>query len=69
MFVPLLESEGVIAVFDGVGKDTFLADFDLLRRRGSLVLFGNASGPPPEMKPLTLAPKSLRSKSILSYLY
>lgn len=28
---------GVHAVFDGVGKDTFEIDFELLRRKGTLV--------------------------------
>ena len=32
-------------VYDGVGKDTFLASLDCLRPRGLLVIFGNASGP------------------------
>jgi len=38
---------GISAVFDGVGKDTFLPSLDCLRPRGMLVNFGNASGPPP----------------------
>jgi NADPH2:quinone reductase len=37
--------EGVPVVYDGVGKDTFLASLDSLRPRGLLVSFGNASGP------------------------
>ncbi len=36
---------GVPVVFDGVGKDTFMASLDSLRPRGLLVSFGNASGP------------------------
>lgn len=36
---------GVPVVFDGVGRDTFLASLDSLRVRGLLVTFGNASGP------------------------
>ena len=35
---------GVDAVFDGVGKATFEASLDSLRRRGLLVSYGNASG-------------------------
>lgn len=37
--------EGLPVVFDGVGKDTFVASLDCLRPRGLLVSFGNASGP------------------------
>ncbi|KAI0340769.1 NAD-P-binding protein [Trametopsis cervina] len=51
---------GVHAVFDGVGKDTFLANFDLLRRKGTLVAVGNASGPPDPISPLKLSAKNLR---------
>ncbi|QUL36954.1 quinone oxidoreductase [Erythrobacter sp. JK5] len=36
---------GVPVVFDGVGKDTFLASLDSLAPRGLLVSYGNASGP------------------------
>ena len=39
--------QGISAVFDGVGKDTFLPSLDCLRPFGMLVNFGNASGPPP----------------------
>ncbi len=31
-------------VYDGVGKDTFLKSLDCLRPRGTMALFGNASG-------------------------
>jgi NADPH2:quinone reductase len=36
--------EGVSAVFDSVGKATFDAVLQCVRRKGSLVSFGNASG-------------------------
>lgn len=39
--------KGVEAVFDGVGKDTFDGSLAALKIRGSLVLFGAASGPVP----------------------
>ncbi|KAL8283230.1 hypothetical protein RQP46_006008 [Phenoliferia psychrophenolica] len=51
---------GVHAVFDGVGKDTFDADFDILRRKGTLVTLGNASGPVPPFAPLKLGAKNLK---------
>ncbi|WP_433612803.1 quinone oxidoreductase family protein [Prescottella agglutinans] len=43
----LTGGEGVAAVYDGVGKDTFDASLEALRIRGTLVLFGAASGPVP----------------------
>ncbi|KAJ9123501.1 hypothetical protein QFC24_003715 [Naganishia onofrii] len=36
--------EGVSAVFDGVGKDTFDDDLKVVKRKGTVVSFGNASG-------------------------
>lgn len=44
-------------VYDGVGATTFLKGLDLLRPRGTMVTFGNASGPVPEIQPLMLARK------------
>lgn len=45
---------GVAAAFDGVGRDTFDASLASLRRRGTLVLFGAASGPVPPVDPQRL---------------
>ncbi|KAI9827182.1 MAG: NADPH:quinone reductase [Thelocarpon impressellum] len=52
--------EGVIAVFDGVGKDTFEGDLEMLARKGSLVSYGNASGPVPPVTISRLAGKNLK---------
>ena len=41
-------------VYDGVGASTFDASIRLLRPRGMMVTFGNASGPVPPMAPLLL---------------
>ncbi len=43
----LTGGEGVAAVYDGVGKDTFEGSLASLRPRGMLVLFGGASGQVP----------------------
>ncbi|MHA7305803.1 quinone oxidoreductase family protein [Arthrobacter sp. TMN-49] len=43
----LTEGEGVDVVFDGVGKDTFDGSLASLRTRGTMVLFGGASGQVP----------------------
>jgi len=40
----LTNGEGVDAVFDGVGKDTFDNNFKLIKRKGTIVSVGNASG-------------------------
>lgn len=37
--------EGVHAVFDSVGKATFDSSLAVVRRKGTMVSFGNASGP------------------------
>ncbi|KAF7303124.1 USP domain-containing protein [Mycena kentingensis (nom. inval.)] len=51
---------GVDAVFDGVGKDTFDSNFKMLKRKGTLVSVGNASGPVAPMAPIKLVEKNLR---------
>jgi NADPH2:quinone reductase len=43
----LTGGEGVAAVYDGVGRATFEASLASLRRRGTLVLYGQSSGPVP----------------------
>lgn len=43
----LTGGRGVDVVYDGVGKDTFEGSLDALRVRGTLVLFGGASGQVP----------------------
>ncbi|KAK0500765.1 hypothetical protein EDD18DRAFT_1145765 [Armillaria luteobubalina] len=56
----LTNGEGVHAVFDGVGKDTFEDNFKLLRRKGTFVSVGNASGPIAPFSPLKLIEKNLK---------
>ena len=48
---------GVAAVYDGVGKDTFVRSFDVVRPFGALVNYGNASGPVPAFPLILLAQK------------
>jgi NADPH:quinone reductase len=55
----LTGSDGVTAVFDSIGRDTFLKSLEVLRPRGALVAFGQASGSPPTFDPFLLAPKAL----------
>jgi len=51
---------GVSVVYDGVGKNTFKGSVECLRPRGTMVSFGNASGP---LDPLNV-PKDIQSKSL-----
>jgi NADPH2:quinone reductase len=53
----LLGPNAIDVVYDGVGAATFEQGLDLIRPRGMMVTFGNASGPPPEISPLILASK------------
>lgn len=46
---------GVSAVLDGVGKDSWQSSLDSIARRGIMITFGNASGPPPAVTPLELS--------------
>jgi NADPH2:quinone reductase len=51
----ITEGRGVAVAYDSVGKDTFETSLASLKRRGTLVLFGNASGPVPPFDPLRLS--------------
>lgn len=51
----LTDGEGVAAVYDSVGRDTFYASLDALRPHGVMVSFGNASGPVDPFAPAELA--------------
>lgn len=62
--------QGVAAVYDSVGKDTFMGSLDCLRPMGMLVSFGNASGPVPAFEPSILAAKGslfLTRPTLMSY--
>ena len=50
----LTGNRGVKVVYDGVGKDTFERDLNVLSPRGYLVLFGGSSGAVPPFDPLEL---------------
>lgn len=46
---------GVAAVYDSLGKDSFIQSLDCLRRRGTMVTFGNATGLVEPFAPIELA--------------
>lgn len=67
----LTRGAGVAAVYDAVGKDTFMDSLDCLKRLGILVSYGNASGPPPAISPLELAKRGslyLTRPSLFNYI-
>ncbi|WP_446830282.1 quinone oxidoreductase family protein [Candidatus Foliamicus sp.] len=50
-----LSGGGVAAVYDSLGKDSFYQSLDCLRRRGTMVTFGNATGVVEPFAPMELA--------------
>jgi NADPH2:quinone reductase len=50
-----LSAGGVAVVYDSVGRDTFFRSLDCLRKHGTMVTFGNASGPVEPFSPMELA--------------
>jgi len=55
----LTNGEGLNAVYDSVGATTFFKGLKLLRTRGTMVSFGETSGPVPPFDIRLLAPNSL----------
>lgn len=56
----ITQGQGCHAVFSGVGAATFDADLAATRRRGSLVSFGNSSGPVTALDVLRLTPRNVK---------
>ena len=56
----ITNGEGVSVVYDGVGKSTYDKSIECLKLRGTMVSFGNASGP---LDPIIVS-KSLQPKGI-----
>jgi NADPH2:quinone reductase len=62
--------EGVPVVYDSVGKDTFMDSLDCLRPLGSMVIFGQSSGPVAPLDVGLLAAKGslfLTRPSLMNY--
>lgn len=53
----ITDGAGVPVVYDSVGADTWEGSLDCLSRFGTMVSFGNASGPVPPFAPTVLAAK------------
>ena len=65
----LTDGHGVAAVYDGVGKDTFESSLASLRIRGTLALFGAASGkvPPFDLQRLSGAGSLIVTRPTLAH--
>lgn len=50
----ITDGVGADVVYDGVGQATFEEGLDALRQRGTMVLFGQSSGPVPPLDPQVL---------------
>lgn len=50
----ITNNKGVDVVYDSVGKDTFEKSLNCLRKRGYMVLYGQSSGPAPQIDPQIL---------------
>ena len=53
----ITDGAGVNVVYDAIGKDTFMDSLDSLKPLGTMVTFGNASGPVPAIEPGILGAK------------
>ncbi|CAG7941087.1 unnamed protein product [Penicillium nalgiovense] len=51
---------GVDVVYDSVGKDTWEGSLEAVKRKGTIVWFGNASGPVPPLPLAKLTPKCVK---------
>ena len=66
----ITDGEGVSVVYDGVGHDTLEGSLKSLKVRGTMVSFGNASGPLPEINvPKLIQPKGLYLTRPAMHLY
>ena len=66
----ITDGQKLPVVYDGVGKDTFLASLDCLAMRGLMVSFGNASGAPDPLNLQELANRGslyITRPTLLSY--
>ncbi|ELU38041.1 zinc-binding dehydrogenase domain-containing protein [Rhizoctonia solani AG-1 IA] len=64
----LTDGRGVEAIFDGVGASTWEDDFVSIRRKGTIVSYGNASGVVPPFSVLKLGAKNVKVCRVGNYL-
>ncbi|PCD42917.1 hypothetical protein AU210_005441 [Fusarium oxysporum f. sp. radicis-cucumerinum] len=56
----LTKGAGVDVVYDSVGKDTWKGSLEVVKRKGTVVWFGNSSGPIPPLPLQQLSPKCVK---------
>lgn len=68
--VKKIAPEGVNCVYDSVGKTTWEGSLNAVKRKGSVIYFGNASGPVPPMNIAVLAQKNTKimRATVMQYL-
>jgi len=65
----LTDNQGVHVIFDSIGAATFDVDLKVIRRLGSVISFGNASGPIPPVNVMRLSEKNIRLMRTSLFLY
>ncbi|KAK3897733.1 hypothetical protein C8A05DRAFT_38692 [Staphylotrichum tortipilum] len=58
--IAITGGRGVDVVYDSVGKDTWEGSLSVVKRKGTIVWFGNSSGPIPPLPLNRLSPKCVR---------
>ncbi|KAK4163091.1 hypothetical protein QBC43DRAFT_320503 [Cladorrhinum sp. PSN259] len=56
----ITDGKGVDVVYDSVGKDTWAGSLHVVKRKGTIVWFGNSSGPVPPIPLNLLSPKCIK---------
>jgi NADPH2:quinone reductase len=56
----ITNGKGVDAIFDSIGKDTWEIDMKVVKRKGTIISFGNASGVVPPLSINRLSPKNIK---------
>lgn len=56
----ITDGKGVHGIFDSIGKDSLEMDMKIIRRKGTIVSFGNASGPVPPVTIGRLSAKNIK---------
>ncbi|KAI9456649.1 NAD-P-binding protein [Lactarius psammicola] len=56
----LTDGKGANVIYDGVGQATFDDDFKMIKRKGTIVSFGNASGPVATVNLFKLVEKNVK---------
>ncbi|KAL1851902.1 NADPH:quinone reductase [Paecilomyces lecythidis] len=66
----ITDNQGVDVVYDSVGRDTCEGSLECVKRKGTIVWFGNSSGPIPPLPLNLLSPKAVKiaRPTLLAYI-